>query len=379
MRIILIILFLCTFPLLSSCLESAQLEDLGVITSRGVDLTENNQIKMSLAILQFQANYSHPTTVVKGVSETIKGAREDANQKVSQQLVPGKLQLEIYGKELAEKGVNPFIDTLVRDAAIPDTMLLAVAEENAEELFDIQVENISTNLGEFLYGLLQPTTETHQFPSVTLHRFGFIINNEGIDPILPIIGVREDIPTIVGIALFKDDIMKGQLPIEDEHLLKIIDRPRLGESLEVILPIDQLSKHLGKKEDRENEEELKLVFLIEHGSTDIILTNKEKLTFDTNVNLDLSLQELSTKYNLDDPKAIKGLEKAVEQKLKTRYEEILKYLKELNTDVFGYGMFYRLKNKGGHLTDKEWDGKFPNIDVTFNIDINIIRHGTTNE
>ncbi|MBS3680592.1 Ger(x)C family spore germination protein [Ornithinibacillus massiliensis] len=374
-----ILLLLGIVPILSSCLETAQLEDLGVITARGVDRIENQEIEMNMAILQFQTNFTHPTTVVKGVSDTIKGARADANQSVSQYLVPGKMQLEIYGKELAQSGINPFIDTLIRDAAIPDTLLLAVAEEKARDIFHIPVENISTNLGEFLHGLIEPSGESQIFPSVTLHKFAVIINNEGVDPILPMMGVRDDIPTITGIALFKDDKMKGQLPIELEHLFTIMDRPQTGELLELIIPREAVSEYLMNSEEAEKIGEIRLVFLIEHGTTKKVLTDKEKLTFDTNIRLDVSLQEISSKYNLDDPKAINSLEKEVEKVLTAQYEDILEYLKEINADSFGYGTVYRINNKDGKLTDKEWDEKYPKLDVTFNINVNIIRHGTINK
>ncbi|WP_047982872.1 Ger(x)C family spore germination protein [Ornithinibacillus californiensis] len=370
------IMIFSTMLFLSSCLPTLQLEDLGVITSQGVDMTEKDEIEITMSVLQFQANSTSPTTIVSGVGSTIKGAVEDAGQKVSQQLVPGKLELEIYSKEVAEKGIQPYLDTLRRDANIPDTLFLAVAEEKAKDIFHIKEEYISTNIGEFLHGLIQPGSEQRLFPGISINKFSTYINNEGIDPIAPIIGLREGTPVITGIALFKDDKMKGQLPIEFEHYFTLNEGTVREDLVEFELPMEPFTEYLPKGSG--DEEKLKIVALIEEGNGKIKLKDKKALKFDTNIKIVLNLLEISRQYKLDDPKAIAQLEKEIEKQTKSQYEDILKYLKELNTDIFGYGMIYRTNKKGGKLTDKEWDEKYPNIDVTFNVKVDIVRHGTVN-
>lgn len=373
-KITLMILSMIMF--LSSCVQTFQLEDLGIITSRGVDRADNNDIEITMSVLQFQANSTKPTIIVSGVGSTIKGAVEDAGKKVSQELVPGKLDLEMYSRELAEDGLKAYIDTLKRDANIPDSVRLAVTEDNSREILHTQEEHISTNVGEFLHGLVQPGAEQRLFPEVSLQRFGRIINDEGIDPILPIIGLREETPVITGIALFKDDKMKGQLPIKDEYYFTIIEGMTQEELIEIEIPTDSIEKYL--VHGNGGEEQLKIVLLIEKGTGDIQLTDKDKLHFDTNIKIELSLLEISREYKLDDAKAMKKLEQEIEKVITSRYEEIFTYLKEVNTDVFGYGMKYRIKKKGGKLSDKEWDKKFPNIKTNFNVNVDIIRHGTVN-
>ncbi|WP_096273679.1 Ger(x)C family spore germination protein [Paucisalibacillus globulus] len=373
-KITLMILSMILF--LSSCVQTFQLEDLGIITSRGVDRADNNDIEITMSVLQFQANSTKPTIIVSGVGSTIKGAVEDAGKKVSQELVPGKLELEMYSRELAEDGLKSYIDTLKRDANIPDTVRLAVTEDNSREILHTQEEHISTNVGEFLHGLVQPGAEQRLFPEVSLQKFARIINDEGIDPILPIIGLREETPVITGIALFKDDKMKGQLPIKDEYYFTIIEGLTQEELIEIEIPTDSVEKYL--IHGNGGEEQLKIVLLIEKGTGDIQLTDKDKLHFDTNIKIELSLLEISREYKLDDAKALKKLEQEIEKVITSRYEEIFSYLKEVNTDVFGYGEKYRIKKKGGKLSDKEWDKSFPTIHSNFNVNVNIIRHGTVN-
>ncbi|MEN2767770.1 Ger(x)C family spore germination protein [Ornithinibacillus xuwenensis] len=379
MRRYLFILYLIPVIFLSSCVQTQQLEQLGIIASRGVDLTDNNEVEITMAVLQFEADSQDYTKVITGKSHSIKGAVDEADKRSNKTIVGGKLELEIYGKSVAEKGINPYLDTLRRDATIPDTMLLAVSETTGKEIIDTQESGLSTNIGEFLHGLVQTGIQTKLFPSVSLQQLSTIINNEGIDPILPIIGLDEGVPKIKGIALFKNDKLVGEVPIEEEKLFMLIQGTVRGQLFEVQLPTEALSDYIKDESSGDSEENFTTTFLIEHGTGDIKLKNKEKLQFDTNIDIELNLMEISKKYDLEKEKAIQDLEKEVEKEVKKRYEKILKQLKELNSDAFGYGVIYRINNKDGKLTKKEWDKLFPKIESKFTVNVDIIRHGTVNK
>jgi spore germination protein len=370
------ILFFIPVVFLTSCVQTQQLEQLGVIASRGVDLSENNEVEITMAVLQFEADSQNYTKIITGKAKSVKGAVDEANKKSNKEIVGGKLELEIYGREIAEKGLNPYLDTLRRDATIPDTMLLAVSDTTGKDIINMQESGLSTNIGEYLHGLVQTGIQKKLFPSISLQQLLTTINNEGVDPILPIISIEDSLPKINAIGLFKNDKMVGTMPIEDDKLFMMIQGTVKGQLFEVQVPTEALSEYI--TEDKTNEEKFTTVFLIEHGVGDIQLQNKEKLQFNTNIDIELNLMEVSQEYNLDKEKAIQDLEKEVEKVIKERYEKILKQLKELNADAFGYGVIYRINTTDGKLTKKEWDKLFPKIESKFNVNVDIIRHGTVN-
>lgn len=361
---------------LTSCIETLQLEDLGILLSRGVDFTENEQeLELTMAILQFMKDAPSTTKTISGTGKTIKSAVQDANRTVSQEIVPGKLDLEVYGRDVAEQGLTPFLDTLRRDADIPNTLLLAVSETKAKELFTVDEETINTNLGEFLRGLIQPGTEERIFPEVSLPSFTAKLRNEGIDPILPIMGMREGIPALVGIGILKDDKLVRELPLENEVYFKMMEGTIRNFFLNITVPIEPLEPHLVDKTHAEKFNHIDMTFVVDEGKGEIVLKNKDKLQFDTNIKIDLNLQEINVPLKLDLPEAVKELEKQIEKQIREQYEDILTKLKDVNSDVFGYGIAYRIKNKGGNLSDKEWNAKYPNIDVKYNVNTKIIQQG----
>ncbi|WP_026905616.1 Ger(x)C family spore germination protein [Paucisalibacillus globulus] len=375
MRYIYVTIWLCALLCLSSCIHPQQLENLGVILSRGVDKSGEEDIELTMAILQFQKDTPSATKTISGTGKTVKGAVDDANKRANQEIVIGKIDLEIYGKEIAEAGLHPYTDTLRRDANIPSTLLLAVADSKAKDIFNVQEETIDTNLGEYLHGLLEPGVEQRLFPAIQFPKFAYAIKNPGIEPVLPTMGMRDGIPTITGLAIFKGDKMVGQLSLADAQLYKLIEGTVSDEYMEITLPIDPLSEFMSNRKEIEKKDDINIIFIIEKGRGTTSLTSKENLKFDTNVELILNLQEISESYHLDDKKAIQKLEKEVEKKIKKKFETILAKLKELNSDVFGYGVLYRIQNKDGKLKDEEWDKLFPKIDVNFNVKVKIIRHG----
>lgn len=85
--------------------------------------------------------------------------------------------------------------------------------------------------------------------------------------------------------------------------------------------------------------------------------------------------EQSAGIKLSNPKVIKILESEMEKVIENQFEELLKKLIEKQSDPFGYGRFYKRTREGRDLTVEEWREMYPEIEVKFNVDLEIIRHG----
>src|SRR5690554_4272934 len=120
-----IVLLLSLF--LTSCIEMQEIEKLGIINADGVDIAENNLLELTLVIFQFTIQSEEISKIISGKGKTIDGATTDAEHTSLYELAPGKSKLSIYGKEMAEKGILPLLDTKSRDARVLDLMYLAVS------------------------------------------------------------------------------------------------------------------------------------------------------------------------------------------------------------------------------------------------------------
>ena len=93
---------------LVSCIETQQIEKLGIINAVGVDTTDNNLLELTLVIFQFTAQSKEVSKIISGKGKTVKGAGEDAVHESVYKLASGKLKVTLFGKEMAKKGFSLF-------------------------------------------------------------------------------------------------------------------------------------------------------------------------------------------------------------------------------------------------------------------------------
>lgn len=361
--------------LLASCIQVQELENIGIINAMGVDSKENDSIETTLVVFQFSEQADTIAQLINGEGKTINGATEDAEHAYVSRLVPGKLKLMVFGEESAEKGILPYLDAQARDPRVPDLMYLAIGKPTAKEILTVDEKDISTDVGQFLYSLIENHSTDHNIPRKSLQDFLRIYYDTGQDNVLPIFEVKEKIPKQVGVALFKGDQMVGELTNDEIVLINLMDRHVKDATLELTLPIEPLKDFLEKREQQHDRNNLDIAFVINSGKSRTKIIDIEKPTFETNTKIKLRLMEQSAGVKLSDPKAVQTLETEIKKELEDRFNKLLKKLKEYESDPFGYGRYYHRTRKGQDLTVEEWREKYPNIEVKFNVDVEIIRHG----
>lgn len=363
---------------LASCIPAEEIEDLGIITARGHDLTDDNLLESTLIIFQFDVQSSTITKIVTGKGKTLKGALNDADHESLHPLTPGKIEIELYGKEVAQKGILPSLDVLQRDARVANTMYLAVSSTTAKDILTMSEENIAINIGQYLRGIIDHNATNHNFPKITLQDFLRTYFNIGIDNVLPVFELEDDnIPKVSSIGLFQGDQMVGELPMEEATFLNLLNNTVREKLLELSLPGEPFKDYLEKREHRDEDEELHITIRISKGKSKTKLIDKDSLTFETEVNLDVRLSEQSLGVLLEDSHVIQLLEEEIKKKLTTDFESLLAKTQEFAADPFGYGIIYRINKKDSELTRKEWREKYPEITVNFKVNPRVTNHGTT--
>ncbi|QUW23140.1 Ger(x)C family spore germination protein [Sporosarcina sp. Marseille-Q4063] len=360
--------------LLASCVETQAIEKIGIINARGLD-TKDDLIETTVVAFQFTPEAKEMTKVITGKGKTVKGALESAESSALYKLAPGKIKLSVFGKELAEKGILPFLDTAARDARVPDLMYLSVSKTTAKELLSISEENIATNIGQFLHGLIENHSTGHNIPRKTLQDFLRIYYDVGHDNVLPLFEIEEDAPKLVSFALFKGDQMVGELTNDEITLINIMDRTVEEHPLEFSFPLEPFKDHLEERERMPQETEVQIMFLIDKGNSKTKIVDIDRLAFQTDTTLKLRLLEQSSGIVLKKSQVITLLEKEVKKEMENRFEKLLVKVQKLDTDPFGYGRLYKKTQKGKELTIEEWREIYPTIEVDFNVDVEIIQHG----
>jgi spore germination protein len=225
---------------MSSCVETKQLEKLGLITAQGYDLEKENKLKGTVVVHKFDPLAKNLTEVITVDANTSKALRQEQNLEIDQKLVLGQLRCVIYSKELAEKGISQLVDALNRDPTVGNMVYLTIADKDAYSIMSIDEKKLKVNLGTYLYNLIKQNVESEQLTSPTLHEFNHNFQDHGRDPVLPILKIKDDSVIISGIALFRDDRIVGEfrsgtheLGFNRSHFEKIIKKKDEGKDRKV--------------------------------------------------------------------------------------------------------------------------------------------------
>jgi spore germination protein len=375
-------LLLIVFFLLQACLPTMQIEQLGIINSRGVDLIEEGDDKIvetTIIPYLFDPSTDEITTTLVGRAHTIKQARQEAAKQTSFELTPGQIRLEVYGKEAAEVGILSFLNTLVRDARVSDSMQLAVTNQTAREILESEQTAIKINTAQYLQDLLTKEKKHNTLPNNSLHAFTRSVEEVGIDPILPIIDVIADLPTIAGTALFQGDKYVGNVPFHDGFLINILQNRLRGAPLEVAIPYENYQEEITKNLNGElssDEEHIYLALWLTRGRGRLKLEDRDQLHYKATIKMTAELLETSIPMEVRTQEIAEKLEKDIEQYYVSQFETLFAKMQEVNADSFGLGQVYKATREGSRLTRDEWMEKFPETALEFDVDFTILDFGT---
>lgn len=363
--------------LLAACVPTTPLEDLAIINTRGVDISEENrnQIETTILSYQFDSQSQDISQILSGKGKTIKSARENASRETGFNLSPGQIRLELYGKEAAQNGILQYVSSAVRDARVSETMLLAITNSSAKEILTEGQEGLSHDFGKYLYNLIEKEIDEDSIPNIYLHEFTHFESDIGQDPVVPIIELEEGKPKISGIALFQGDKYVDEISFHEGYLVNLMQKTTKSTPYEISVPMDPFVKYIDKKRESIDEDDLYLNVNIVKAKSKTKLKNAKELHFDTTINIKLNLLETSALLSVRDEGVANLLKREIERDFKQQYATLLTKLQEAGSDPFGLGTIYRAKKRDRPLTDEEWREKLPDVTVDFHINVELTNYG----
>jgi len=282
--------------------------------------------------------------------------------------------------EAAKRGIESYIQAMVRDARAATTPFIAVGDPSAKEVMMAEKYKFPLHVGRHLQILLQKEIDEDMLPNSKAHYFSYFMTEPGMDPVAPIIGNESGFPAITGMAVFQNDTYAGEVSHNEAFFLHLFRKRVSNTPLEITVPLEPLSSGLKKHADVDNNEKgLSLQLTILRGRTNNKLIDSETLHYQSNISLDINILEMSQllriegNENQDMPQR---LAHEIEKEIERQYDVLLEKLKEMNADPLGLGQIYRSERPSGKLDDQEWRENFSDVTVDFNADVNIVEFGT---
>ncbi|MGD7046855.1 Ger(x)C family spore germination protein [Rossellomorea marisflavi] len=375
---ILCILF-SSMLLLTGCLETKYLEKLGLITAVGYDKAEDDKLKGTTVLYQFNPSMDEVEKTLTTTARTSKGIRLSQNLDTDHKLVSGQLRVAVYGKDIAEEGIAHLVDTLERDSSIGNMVYLAVAESTAEEILTFPLKEEPSNTGTYLYNLIQQNVDGDAIIAPTLQEFVTDYGSVGKDAILPMLSITNGDMGVEGFALFDEDRYVQSVGKERFFYVRsLIENNEVG-SVELGVPLEAFKEHLSKwdREDR-TEEDLFITLDSIRSSFKIRLPDRDQPNFHITLKVKSRLLEMSEELHLGNPKVIKLLERSIDKKMEESIEDVLTFLQENHTDPVGFGMKYMSVRGHQDLTRKQWTDLYQKATFHVTVENEIVRTGVIN-
>ncbi|WP_079507023.1 Ger(x)C family spore germination protein [Mesobacillus jeotgali] len=347
-------LFLLTVSavLLSGCVEKEIIDDVNIEMGVGYDMVEDDLIEGTIMIPIFNPDKKIGNFTYSARAASARDLVQEVQRKSPQPIVTGSLEIALFGKDVARKGINDFTDAFQRDASIGAGVYFAVADESSKRILTGTYGNRGNAV--HLSQLIEHNMKTKNLPMTNMHLYLLDLYQEGKDPYLPIFKkVEPEVIDIVGIALFKDDKLMGELSPEKMFFFKLLTdkfsegsyKLELGKDTALIKNLD--SKHKMK----------------------VVRRNPYSVT------VDIKIHGLIREYTgqLVTPAVVKEIEKAFEAKVNKEATAMIKDFQEKGIDPVGFGHFVKSKTRGFDF--KRWEDGYKNMTVHVNTDVIITEVG----
>jgi spore germination protein len=346
----------CTL-LLSGCLEKEIVDDINIETVEGFDLIGEEEIMGTYLVPIYQADQTIANETFSAVSHLNKDVLRNAQKESSAPIVNGSLELVLFNRALAEKGLMHLVDSLERDASIGTGLYLGIVEGETRDMLTQDLGDRGT--GDHLFNLLKHNIERRDVPKTNLHIFLSDFYQDGKDPNLPLLKKTEDKAEIIGAVVLKGDKFEMSIPNEKLFYFKIlVDKYTDGN---VSLKVSEQDKYVTLRSIRSDN---KLKVKWEGDTPSIYITLK----------VDGAVREYTG--GKVTPKDIEKFQKIFEEKLIAETTSMIKEFQERGVDPVGFG--YEVKSRKRGFDFKKWDDQtYPNVKIEVEAEVRIISTGIT--
>lgn len=354
----------------TGCWDQKIYERIGFILQMGLELDDKEQLVYTVSVPIVGPDIKGTVEVFSTTQNLLRESREKVRHVSGKAVEGGKTQHLYFSKELAEKGINQFLEIFLRHTENPLLANIIIIDGSPKEMMNLsaQFEN-KPRPASYVNDLLVNARQNSYIPETRIYDFSIMAYSKTIDPITPMLRYTEKEIETVGTALFWGDKMVGELNTSETGILH------------ALMGTDRKIQYIYNGED-EKESATK----VKEGAALLIKSLKRKVSMHTeddlpkiNIKLDCkaSLDEYDENHNLDDPKTKRQLEKAVAESIRKDCQELLKYLQEVGSDPLGVGEMLRAKHNR-YWKSVEWKDQYKTAEFHVEVELIFEFHGSIN-
>lgn len=358
-----LVLVLCML-LLSGCKNDQRiLEKLGMVQTSSYDLAEDKRLKVTVCVPVIDPDSPVRRELLSTITDSIKESRLVFSRQTDLRVVSGQLRDVLFGMRLAESGLEEYIDTQLRDPSVALSVKVSVVEGDAGELLS-KTYKAHSDTGRYITHLLEKEAQGNNIPTSTMYEFSRDFNDDGIDPVTPLIKDAGSKAEVDGIALFQDDRYVMKIPAKDGIIFSIFrDKLRQGE----------LVLKLGE----ENGKQVAVMFSSISSKRKVKVHHLEGNRFkvDIYVSMTGSVLEYTGSESLSQSGIRNEIEKEISDRISARAKSMVEQMQKHGADALGIGQQVRNSLSYREWTDLDWRETFPKVEVECHTKVTIKDYG----
>lgn len=344
--------------LLSGCVEKEILDDIAIEIARGYDFEDENKIRGTMLVYNFQPDKSIENTILSTSASTSRELVNKLQEQSSDPLSEGSIEVFLFGKKLASEGFIDYIDAPLRNASIGARLFFVVVDGNAEDLLKGNYGNRGNAI--YISNLLNHNIKNHNLPKTNLQLFFQDYYQLGKSVYLPQIKkIADDKLEINGISFFKTE------------KIKLVDTIDTEKMFYFKLLVDKFSEGTHKVQSGDDEAIVRSIT----SKHKMKLTKRDPYMVTVHIKIKGIIREY-TGPGILTKAVIRKYEKKMEEEVNKESEALIKRFQEHEIDPIGFGYFIKSRTRGFGL-DKKWEesDRYKNITVKVKTDVKIVESG----
>ncbi|SDH39072.1 Ger(x)C family spore germination protein [Alteribacillus bidgolensis] len=349
--------------LITGCLDTQIIDEILLIQTVGIDKHEEQKLKYSVTYPFFLEQGEESTLnmeQISVISETPEEARSLLNTKAQQPLRYGQVRVIMFGKEVAEEGLEKYVKSFYRNPRVGSKIFLSLTEGKTEEILNLKGEE-QQRIGMYFSDLIEQNIEFENIPETNMHLFLFDLYSDGKDAFLPLIKKVEGEPKLIGSALFDFDRYVDHIDMNQTYILKQLQDGSEGGTNQFMV------EYKGEKE----------YVVIDNVFTEVQYKEKKRTPYpeyDIELQIQGEITDNTGNIDLSDSNQVAIIEQSVGKQIKTESEKLIKRFQELKIDPLGFGEKYRSKTR--NWKPNEWkENIYPKTKSNVKVDLEILQSG----
>lgn len=373
------LLLLLGLTVLPGCWDRTEIDDLGIAIAASVDLTPDNKVLFSEQVYipsplgmggsEGIAGDSGGTHyhVFSGVGDDIRAAHKDLQKQMSRRLFIADRNLYLISDKVAQIGIQPYIDELVRNPESRMRTHVVITKGDAVDYLKVQYPFEQTP-GAALRKLVFGSASNYQLDLNGLMR---MMEKEGQNASVPLIDTTPTSPQakesfrIAGYAVLKKGKMVGEIPYD---IAKGI--VWLKKQMKYDVTTSSVPGHTGRVTT--------VLLNVDYDMETSI--SKGHPSMHIKVRCENDLIENNSDVDLNNPNSMDLLENVFAAKIKRQIEMAIEMMqKKYDADIALFSEeFHRAHPKEWKTLQKNWDEEFAKMPITVEVEDRIRRIGMTN-